>query len=135
MAGGVAVINPNLVFDVVKNPNIPVFGPGDTVKVGVKVVEGARERLQNFEGVVIRLNKPKQPDGSFTVRRVTHNVGVERTFAFASPRVERVEVVRRGAVRRARLYYLRALVGKAARIKEKRPAIQSRRATSEAAKA
>lgn len=114
-------------FDVERNPNIPDFGPGDTVRVGVKVVEGGRERLQNFEGVVIRLNKPRQPDGTFTVRRVTHGVGVERSFAYSSPRVDRVEVVRRGLVRRARLYYLRALVGKAARIKEKRPAAGTRR--------
>ncbi|HEX9017060.1 MAG TPA: 50S ribosomal protein L19 [Chloroflexota bacterium] len=110
----------NEALDVQRNPNIPEFGPGDTVKVGVKVVEGGRERLQNFEGVVIRQNKPNQPDGTFTVRRVTHGVGVERTFAYTSPRVDRVDIVRHGAVRRARLYYLRQLVGKAARIKEKR---------------
>ena len=115
------MINVNEILGVQRNPNIPDFGPGDTVKVGVKVVEGGRERLQNFEGVVIRQNKPAQPDGTFTVRRVTHGVSVERTFAYTSPRVDKVEVVRRGKVRRARLYYLRALVGKAARIKEKRP--------------
>jgi large subunit ribosomal protein L19 len=116
-----AVISPSKALEVERNPNIPEFGPGDTVKVSVKVVEGNRERVQNFEGVVIRLNKPKQPDGSFSVRRIaSHGVGVERTFAYASPRVDRVEVTRRGDVRRARLYYLRALVGKAARIKEKR---------------
>lgn len=131
------MINPSQAFDFVRNPNIPDFGPGDTVKVGVKVVEGGRERLQNFEGVVIRLNKPKQPDGSFTVRRIaSHSVGVERTFAYASPRVEKVDVIRRGRVRRARLYYLRSLVGKAARIKEKRPPTPVRRpaAGSESAK-
>jgi len=99
------------------------------------VVEGGRERLQNFEGVVIRLNKPQQPDGTFTVRRIgSHGVGVERTFSFASPRVDKVDVVRRGLVRRAKLYYLRSLVGKAARIKEKRPAAV-RRSTSEDKKA
>ncbi len=114
------MISPNQALNVEPNPNIPDFGPGDTVRVGVKVVEGGRERLQNFEGVVLALNKPHQPDGTFTVRRVTHGVGVERTFAFASPRVDRVDVIRRGAVRRARLYYLRALSGRAARIKEKR---------------
>lgn len=114
------MISVNEALDVQRNPNIPEFGPGDTVKVGVKVVEGGRERLQNFEGVVIRQNKPNQPDGTFTVRRVTHGVGVERTFAYTSPRVDRVDIVRHGAVRRARLYYLRQLVGKAARIKEKR---------------
>ncbi len=125
------MVNPNDALDVQRNPNIPDFGPGDTVKVGVKVVEGGRERLQNFEGVVIRQNKPRQPDGTFTVRRVTHGVGVERTFAYASPRVDRVDVVRRGAVRRARLYYLRALVGKAARIKEKRPPTAAKRQAAE----
>ncbi len=117
-------------MNVQRNPNIPQFGPGDTVKVGVKVVEGGRERLQNFEGVVLRLNKPKQPDGTFTVRRIAHGVGVERTFAYCSPRVDRVEVVRRGLVRRAKLYYLRNLVGKAARIKEKRPAVVRRPSAS-----
>ena len=120
------MINPNQALGVERNPNIPDFGPGDTVRVGVKVIEGGRERLQNFEGVVTRLAKPRQPDGSFTVRRVSHGVGVERTFAFASPRVDRVDVMRRGLVRRARLYYLRALVGRAARIKEKRPPVVRR---------
>ncbi len=115
-------------LNVERNPNIPDFGPGDTVRVGVKVVEGGRERLQNFEGVVIRLNKPRQPDGTFTVRRISHGVGVERTFAYASPRVDKVDVMRRGLVRRARLYYLRALAGKAARIKEKRPPVQAKQA-------
>ena len=122
------MISPNQALSVERNPNIPDFAPGDVVRVGVKVVEGGRERLQNFEGVVIRLNKPRQPDGTFTVRRVTHGVGVERTFAFSSPRVDRVDVVRRGLVRRARLYYLRSLRGKAARIKEKRPPAAIRRA-------
>lgn len=93
------------------------FQPGDTVKVSAKVVEGDRERTQVFEGVVIRRN-----DGgagaNFTVRRVAHGVGVERTFNINSPRLEKVKVVRRGKVRRARLYYLRGLTGKAARIKE-----------------
>ena len=129
------MINPNQALETERNPNIPDFGPGDTVRVGVKVVEGGRERLQNFEGVVIRLTKPRQLDGTFTVRRVTHGVGVERTFAFSSPRLDRVDVVRHGAVRRARLYYLRALVGKAARIKEKRPTTASRRSASEGGKA
>lgn len=125
------MINPNQALNVERNPNIPDFAPGDVVRVGVKVVEGGRERLQNFEGVVIRLNKPRQPDGTFTVRRVTHGVGVERTFAFSSPRVDRVDVVRRGLVRRARLYYLRSLTGRAARIKEKRPPAAIRRAAAE----
>ena len=95
------------------------FSPGDTVRVGVKVVEAGKERLQAFEGVVVR-DRGAGLGRSFTVRRVTHGVGVERTFLTHSPRVESVEVLRRGKVRRARLYYLRGLSGKAARIKEKR---------------
>ncbi len=101
-----------------ENPNIADFSPGDTVRVHVKVVEGERERIQVFEGVVIR-RKSQGASSNFTVRRVTHSVGVERTFAMSAPRVDKVEVVRRGDVRRARLYYLRGLTGKAARIKEK----------------
>ena len=100
------------------NPNIPDFGPGDTVKVSAKVVEGERERTQVFEGVVIRKNKGGA-GANFTVRRVAHGVGVERTFNLQSPRLEKVQVVRSGKVRRARLYYLRGLTGKAARIQEK----------------
>ena len=94
------------------------FRPGDSVRVIAKVVEGERERLQTFEGVVLRA-RSGGAGASFTVRRVTHGVGVERTFLFNSPRLEKVEVTRRGKVRRARLYYLRGLTGKAARIKEK----------------
>ena len=101
------------------NPNIPDIAPGDTVKVSVKVVEGERERTQVFQGVVIKVRRGAA-SGSFTVRRVTNGVGVERTFPLASPLVERVEIVRHGKVRRAKLYYLRGLSGKAARIKEKR---------------
>jgi len=95
------------------------FVPGDTVRVQVKVVEGEKERIQAFEGVVIR----KRGEGlraSFTVRRISYGVGVERTFPLHSPRIERVDVVRRGRVRRSKLYYLRQLAGKAARLKEKR---------------
>ena len=95
------------------------FGPGDTVRVHVKIVEGSRERTQVFEGVVMRL-RHGGVNRSFTVRRVTHGIGVERTFLLHSPRVERVETIRRGKVRRAQLYYLRGLSGKAARIKERR---------------
>jgi len=98
---------------------LPDFSPGDSVRVHVKVVEGARERTQVFEGVVIK----RQGGGlreTFTVRRVTYGVGVERTFPIHSPRIERLEIVRFGDVRRAKLYYLRKLTGKAARIKEKR---------------
>ncbi len=104
------------------NPNIPEFGPGDTIRVSAKVVEGERERTQVFEGVVIRRRRAGS-SSNFTVRRITHGVGVERTFLLYSPRVEKVEVVRLGKVRRSRLYYLRGLTGKAARIKERaRPA-------------
>jgi len=95
------------------------FEPGDTVKVQVKVKEGEKERLQAFEGVVMRLRRGGL-GATFTVRKVTYGVGVERTFPLHSPMIEKVEVVRRGMVRRAKLYYLRKLRGKAARIKEKR---------------
>jgi large subunit ribosomal protein L19 len=99
--------------------NIPSFRPGDTVKVHVKIVEGARERIQVFEGLVIK----RKGDGlreTFTVRRVSNGVGVERTFPLHSPRVDKIEVVRKGIVRRAKLYYLRERYGKAARIRERR---------------
>ena len=110
-------------MDVERRTDLPTVNPGDTVRVHVRVVEGNRERLQMFEGVVVEVNRPKQIDGNFRVRRIaSHSVGVERSFMFQSPRVDKVEVVRRGLVRRAKLYYLRALTGKAARIKEKRPA-------------
>ena len=101
------------------NPDIEDFGPGDSVRVGIKVIEGQRQRTQVFEGVVIR-RRGNGPAASFTVRRVTHEIGVERTFPLYSPAVESVKVVRRGTVRRARLYYLRGLSGRAARIKEAR---------------
>lgn len=100
--------------------DIPAFRPGDTVKVHVKVVEGNRERVQVFEGVVIG----RQNGGvreTFTVRRVSYGVGVERTFLVHSPRLAKIEVVRHGIVRRAKLHYLRGLTGKAARIRERRP--------------
>jgi large subunit ribosomal protein L19 len=100
--------------------DLPDVFPGDTVRVHAKVVEGSRERVQIFEGVVLKVTK-SGPDKNMTVRRVAHNVGVERTFLMNSPRVDKIEVTRRGDVRRARLFYLRDRVGKAARIKEKRP--------------
>jgi large subunit ribosomal protein L19 len=98
---------------------VPDVLPGDTVRVHVRVVEGNRERIQIFEGAVIKVAR-SGPDRNMTVRRVTHGIGVERTFLIHSPRVEKIEVVRRGDVHRARLFYLRDRVGKAARIKEKR---------------
>ena len=105
-------------LDLERNPAIEPFQAGDTVRVSAKVVEGERERTQVFEGVVIR-RKRKGSSSNFTVRRVFQGVGVERTFLYHSPRVEKVEVTRRGRVRRARLYYLRGLTGKAARIPER----------------
>lgn len=105
------------VLELKPNPNVEEFGPGDSVRVHAKVVEGQRERIQAFEGVVIR-KRSAGSSSNFTVRRVTHGVGVERTFPIYSPRLDKVEVVRRGKVRRAKLYYLRGRTGKAARIKE-----------------
>jgi large subunit ribosomal protein L19 len=102
--------------------DVPAFSPGDTVKVHVRVVEGTRERIQVFQGVVIR----RQGSGvreTFTVRKVSFGVGVERTFPVHTPVVEKIEVITRGDVRRAKLYYLRELRGKAAKIKEKRDII------------
>ena len=99
--------------------DLPEFRAGDTVKLALKVIEGTRERIQQVEGVVLR-KRSGMTGATFTVRRVSHNVGVERTFLINSPRIERLEVTRRGRVRRARLYYLRELTGKAARIKERR---------------
>ena len=98
---------------------VPELRPGDTVKVHAKVVEGPRERIQVFEGLVIRVTGGGLKK-NFTVRRVTHGVGVERTFLIHSPRIDKVEVLRHGEVRQARLYYLRGRVGKAARIRERR---------------
>jgi len=100
--------------------DVPNFGPGDTVRVHAKVVEGNRERIQVFEGVVIR-RRSGGINENFTVRRIaSHSVGVERTFLIHSPRIDKIEVVRHGRVRRAKLYYLRGLTGRAARIKERR---------------
>jgi large subunit ribosomal protein L19 len=101
------------------NPNIPVLAPGDTVKVSAKIVERGKERTQLFQGVVIKVRRGAD-GGNFTVRRVTRGIGVEHTFPFSSPLVEKVEVTRHGKVRRARLYYLRGLSSKASRTKEKR---------------
>ncbi|OGO07100.1 MAG: 50S ribosomal protein L19 [Chloroflexi bacterium RBG_13_57_8] len=102
-----------------KNTRIPDIAPGDTVRVSVKIVEGGKERIQVFQGVVLRI-KHGGNGASFTVRHVAFGVGVERTFPFNSPLVEKVEIVRQGKVRRSRLYYLRGLSGKEARRKIKR---------------
>jgi large subunit ribosomal protein L19 len=106
------------VVEIQPNPNIADFNVGDTVRVSAKVVEGDKERLQAFEGVVIK-RRNAGSSTNFTVRRIAHGVGVERTFLLYSPRVEKVDIVRQGKVRRAKLYYLRGRTGKAARIKER----------------
>ena len=97
--------------------DLPAFNVGDTLRVFVKVVEGSRERLQAFEGTVIAKRNGSSRE-TFTVRRVSYGIGVERTFPLHSPRVDHIEIIRRGKVRRAKLYYLRNLQGKAAKIKE-----------------
>lgn len=102
-----------------KKDGLPQFVPGDTLKVHVKVIEGGKERIQIFEGLVLR----KQGGGireTFTVRKISHGVGVERTFPLHSPNLAKIEILRRGDVNRAKLYYLRKKVGRAARVKEKR---------------
>jgi large subunit ribosomal protein L19 len=114
--------------------DIPELKSGDTVRLQVKVVEGNRERLQPFEGVIMRL-RGGGVNENFTVRRITHGVGVERTFLINSPRIEKIEVVRHARVRRKQLYYLRGLTGKAARLKELRPLTSKEVAAKEAAKA
>lgn len=120
-------------IELTPNPNIPELAPGDTVKVSTKVVEGGRERTQPFQGVIIKLQRGG-PKASFTVRRVAYGVGIERTFSLASPFVEKVEVIRHGVVRRAKLYYLRGRSGKAARIKERRePKVKKQAAQPESA--
>ncbi len=98
--------------------DIPEFRSGDTVKVHIRIIEGAKERVQIFQGVVIR-RKRGTMGASFCVRKMSHGVGVEKTFPLHSPRIEKIEVVSRGKVRRSRLYYLRGLRGKAARIKDR----------------
>ena len=99
---------------------VPVLRTGDTVRVHVKVVEGTRERIQVFEGIIIALGGRTGLGSTFTVRRVSHGVGVERTFPLHSPRVEKIEILRKGRVRQAKLYYLREKIGKESRVKEKR---------------
>jgi large subunit ribosomal protein L19 len=104
-----------------EKPSVPDFRPGDTVKVYSKVVEGGKERIQMFEGIVT-VRKGGGSAESITVRRIAHGVGVEKSFLLHSPRVDRVEISKRGIVRRSRLYYLSDKIGKAARIKEKKVA-------------
>ncbi|RUL55826.1 MULTISPECIES: 50S ribosomal protein L19 [Lysinibacillus] len=110
----------NIIAEITKEQlrsDLPSFRPGDTVKVHVKVVEGTRERIQVYEGVVIK-RRGGGISETFTVRKISYGVGVERTFPVHTPKIANLEVVRRGKVRRAKLYYLRNLRGKAARIKE-----------------
>jgi large subunit ribosomal protein L19 len=114
------------------NPQIPDFGPGDTVKVNFRIREGDRERVQAFQGVVIRRMNGNGPSANFTVRRVASGgVGIERIFPLYSPLIDSLEVTRRGAVRRAKLYYLRGLHGRAARIKERTTNPANRRQQSQ----
>ncbi len=111
-----------LIQDITKEQlrsDIPVFRSGDTIRVHAKVVEGSRERVQLFEGVVIKRHG-SGISATYTVRKISNGVGVERTFPLNTPRVEQIEVIRHGRVRRSKLYYLRARTGKAARIKERR---------------
>lgn len=102
-----------------ENKTIPEFQAGDTIRVNVRIIEGTTERIQGFEGVCIA-RKNRGINSAFTVRKISHGEGVERVFPLYSPRIESIQVVRRGDVRRAKLYYMRGLTGKAARIKEKR---------------
>ena len=111
-------ISQDQIDKVVEGRPVPEFGPGDTLKVHVKVIEGTRERVQIFEGVCIA-RKSDSINSNFTVRKISYGEGVERVFPLYSPRIDQIEVVRRGRVRRAKLYYLRGRRGKSARIAEK----------------
>ena len=108
----------NAVSEHIRN-DLPSFRSGDTINVGVKVVEGTKSRVQNFEGVVIAKSSGGGMDKTFTVRKISNGVGVERIFPLNSPNIESIKVIKKGKVRRAKLYYLRNLKGKAARIKER----------------
>lgn len=106
--------------EALKEKNFPEFRAGDTINVHVKIKEGDKERIQQFQGVVIQRRHTNSNGETFTVRKVSNGVGVERVFPIHSPSIDKIELVRKGRVRRARLYYLRGLMGKAARIKERR---------------
>lgn len=112
--------------------DIPSFRAGDTVRVHARIVEGNKERVQMFQGVVIKRTRGNLSNATFTVRKISHNVGVEKTFPLHSPRLEKIEVVTRGKVRRARLFYLRPLRGKAAKIKTRALIAQSENSSSSA---
>ena len=109
----------NAVSDYIRE-DLPSFRSGDTMNVGVKVVEGSKSRVQNFEGVVIAISSGGGLDKTFTVRKISNGVGVERIFPLHSPNIDSIKVLKKGKVRRAKLYYLRELKGKAARIKERK---------------
>ena len=109
----------NAVSDYIRE-DLPSFRSGDTINVGVKVVEGSKSRVQNFEGVVIAISSGGGLDKTFTVRKISNGVGVERIFPLHSPNIDSIKVLKKGKVRRAKLYYLRELKGKAARIKERK---------------
>ena len=123
------------IYKLEANPRIPQFSAGDTVRVNFRIREGERERIQAFQGVVIRLSHGKGPAANFTVRRISGGIGIERIFPFHSPLIESLEITRYGSVRRAKLYYLRGLQGRAARIKELNPAQRRRAAEAQAAAA
>ena len=109
----------NAVSEYLKD-DIPVFRSGDTINVGVRVIEGDKSRVQNFEGIVIAISSGGGMDKTFTIRKISNGVGVERIFPINSPNIDSIKVIKKGRVRRAKLYYLRDLKGKAARIKEKK---------------
>ncbi|MBL7061736.1 MAG: 50S ribosomal protein L19 [Dehalococcoidia bacterium] len=124
-------MNVNSISQIKVNPKIPQISPGDTVKVSFKVKEAGRERVQTLLGLVVRVRRGAS-GGNFTVRRVTYGIGVEHTFPFASPFLEKVEVVRHGTVRRAKLYYIRRLSAKEARLKERREKVVEKASVVEA---
>ncbi len=135
----IQLIEQEHIAELTSDREIPVFSPGDTVRVNVKVVEGTRERVQAFEGVCIA-RKNRGLNSAFTVRKISYGEGVERIFPLYSPRIDSIQLVRRGDVRRAKLYYLRGLTGKRARIRETTTgaagkAAQAERAALSAAKA
>jgi large subunit ribosomal protein L19 len=123
-------MNVESLYQTKPNPALPTISPGDTVRVTFRVKEAARERLQTFTGVVIKV-KRGSGNGTFTIRKVTSGVGVEHTFPFASPLLDKVEVVRHGKVRRAKLYYMRRLSAKEARLKERRGKLEKEGITAE----
>jgi len=127
-------MNINSINQVKVNPKIPQVSPGDTVKVSFKVKEANRERVQTLNGLVVRARKGAS-GGNFTVRRVTYGIGVEHTFPFASPFLEKIEIVRHGKVRRAKLYYIRRLSAREARLKERREKMAEKSAALEATSA